>query len=59
MSRAGTVEGTGGDWRLIFVFDLERQKRVGTINWWVLDAEERVALAEFADRARQALGVAL
>jgi hypothetical protein len=59
MSRAGTVEGVDGDWRLIFVFDLESGKRVGAINWWVLNEKERVELAKFVDQARQALGVAL
>lgn len=59
MSRAGTVEGVDGDWRLIFVFDLESGKRVGSINWWVLNEKERVELAAFVDRARQALGMAL
>lgn len=58
MSRAGTVEGVDGDWRLIFVFDLESGKRVGAINWWVLHEKERVELAAFVDKARQALGVA-
>lgn len=59
MSRAGCVEGKGADWRLIYVFDLSTQKRLGAINWWVLNPDERVRLAEFVDRSRQELGVAI
>lgn len=57
MSRAGTTEGTDADWRLIYVIDLISQKQVGAINWWILDAKERVRLAEFVDRSREELGV--
>ena len=57
MDRAGTTEGRGSDWNLVRVFDLQTQKRVGAFNWWVLDPEERVRLAEFVDRAREARGV--
>ncbi|MFN4091814.1 MAG: hypothetical protein ACK4FG_02825 [Brevundimonas sp.] len=59
MAYAGTTEGTGQDWNLIFIFDLRSGKDVGAINWWVLDPEQRAALAHFVDQAREAQGVEL
>ena len=59
MAYAGMTEGAGQDWRLIFIFDLRSGKDVGAINWRVLDPEQRTALADFVDQARQAQGVKL
>ena len=55
--RAGTVEGKGEDWRLIFVRDLEKGRRVGSINWWVLDHRELARFSRFVDDVRIARGV--
>lgn len=59
MSRVGTREGTGQDWALIHVFDLPTSKRIGAINWWVLEPGERVGMAEQIDRWREELGMPL
>ena len=59
MAYAGTTEGAGQDWRLIFVFDLRSGEDVGAINWRVLDPEQRAALAHFVDQARAAQGMKL
>ncbi len=59
MAYAGTTEGAGQDWRLVFIFDLRSGKDVGAFNWRVLDPEQRTALAHFVDQARAAQGMKL